>query len=221
MKGKKASSSFSFQLPWQNIYPRCHGGNQESWAGCKLHFYVVLLKRLERDKNTISESLTRLHLLLAWDFSWNPLPFFTPTVLVPRRARCSIFPSSSSLSSISQIYSIFHHHINPLQTQHLFCYVNQFTFFPPSFADSIKQCPKSTRLSVWEWFITKREVFVSVCRALQCKITSFIFHIASAAALNIPVSTPEQWDPLDSAAIRQQHMEQCTNNVKQNFTTLP
>lgn len=28
-----------------------------------------------------------------------------------------------------------------------------------------------------------------VCRALQCKITSFIFYIAQVASLNIPVST--------------------------------
>lgn len=30
---------------------------------------------------------------------------------------------------------------------------------------------------------------MSVCRALQCKITSFIFYIVQAASLNIPVST--------------------------------
>lgn len=123
----------------------------------------------------------------------------TPT----RQHPCNILLSASSLSSISQIYSIFHHHIIHSKAQHLFLPCKPI-YSSPSVADGIIQCPKSARLSEWEWFITKREVFASVCKALQCKITSFIFHIAQPASLNIPVMAPMPCLLLVPAAINPQ-----------------
>lgn len=104
--------------------------------------------------------------------------------------------SASSLSAISQLHSICRSS-NPNMVP--FCNVNQFCF---SIADSIKQCPKSTKLSRKEWFITKQGVFASVCSALQCKINSFIFHIAGLPYL-IFLSAFCPCILLNSAALRQ------------------
>lgn len=109
VKGKKASSSFSFQIPWQNIYPHCHGSSLESrlnvncifmlfywkgWEGTRILFQKVLLGYIY----CLLGISTEIHSLFS-------------LLLVPWQPRCNIFPSSSSLSSISQIYSICHHHI--------------------------------------------------------------------------------------------------------------
>lgn len=90
-------------------------------------------------------------------------------------------------------------------------------YFPLSIADSIKQCPMSTQLSQREWFIAETQVFASLYEAVQCKISSFIFHIAGAASLNILVS--EHWAE-DSLRFRcgikkpVPGFEECTNIIK-------
>lgn len=90
-------------------------------------------------------------------------------------------------------------------------------YFPLSITDSIKQCPMSTQLSQREWFIAESQVFASLCEAVQCKISSFIFHIAGAASLNILVS--EHWveDSLKfKCGIKKPvpGFEECTNIIK-------
>lgn len=53
-----------------------------------------------------------------------------------------------------------------------------------------------------------------VCRALQCKITSFIFYIAQVASLNIPVSTLVPCLLFALPAIKLLPLKKCTNKVE-------
>lgn len=144
------------------------------------------------------------------------------------KSPCSSFPLSLSVSdpkvsqfpcsvpSISWIQSFLYGQIMRCgcSTIALQC---KPIYFPLPIADSIKQCPTSTQLSQREWFIAESQVFASLCEAVQCKISSFIFHIAGAASLNIPVR--EHWaeDSLKfKCGIKKPvpGFEECTNIIK-------
>lgn len=79
-------------------------------------FMLFWWKGLATEQNAISENLTLLHLLLSWDFS--PVLLLNITPLAPS---VHILPSASSLSSISQVYSIFHNIIHSEHRPYLQC----------------------------------------------------------------------------------------------------
>lgn len=126
----------------------------------------------------------------------------------------SQFPSS--LSSISQIQSLLHSQIMRCGCSSISAQCKPI-YFSLSIADSIKQCPMSTQLSQREWFIAESQVFASLCEAAQCKISSFIFHIARAASLNILVSELWAEDSLKfKCGIKKPvpGFKECTNIIK-------
>lgn len=160
-----------------------------------------------------AEKGPQYHLGKTFTFLHHLLTFFSffQSVSVPNGSQ---FPSS--LSSISQTQSLLHSQIMHCRCSSISVQCKPI-YFPLSFADSIKQCPMSTELSQREWFIAESQVFASLCEAVQCKISSFIFHIAGAASLNIPVS--EHWAE-DSLKFKRgikkpvPGFEECTNIIK-------
>lgn len=144
----------------------------------------------------------------------HPLLTLFSSFLSVSNPNVSQFPCS--LSSVSQIQSLLHSQIMRCGCSTIAVQCKPI-YFSLSIADSIKQCPMSTQLSQREWFIAKSQVFASLCEAVQCKISSFIFHIAGAASLNIPVS--EHWaeDSLKfKCGIKKPvpGFEECTNIIK-------
>ncbi len=123
-----------------------------------------------------SRKITLDHLLLAWDFSPLPLhPLFSilflphlPLLLtlsllqslslyfIYHKSLVStrVFQFSSSLLLISQMYCISLHHFAVFSYSTFVVHCKPI-YSPSNNADSIKQCPKSTKLSEYEWFIAE------------------------------------------------------------------
>lgn len=183
-----------------------NGPKNASWS-----FQFSLFHKIYLNKQ--AEKCPQNHLgvkLLLLCIPCSPFPPFQ-SVSIPNGSQ---FPSS--LSSISQIQSLLHSWIMRCGCSSVSAQCKPI-YFPLSIADSIKQCPMSTQLSQREWFIAESQVFASLCEAVQCKISSFIFRIAGAASLNIPVS--EHWaeDSLKfKCGIKNPvpGFEECTNIIK-------